>query len=75
MDKINEDFAYNLKASLSTVSLNHGHGEQTCGYQGGGGSGMDLEFGVKRCKLLPLKWIINEILLYSTGNYIWRMIM
>ena len=36
----------------------------------GRGSGMDLEFGVNRCKLLPLEWISNEILLYSTGNHI-----
>ena len=43
----------------------HGHGEQTCGCQGGGGgSGMDWESGVHRCKLLPLEWISNEILLY-----------
>ena len=34
---------------------NHGHGEQVCGCQGGGGgSGMDWEFGVNRCKLLLL---------------------
>ena len=49
----------------------HGLREQICGCQrgeGGGGSGMDWEFGVKRCKLLPLEWISNEILLYSTGN-------
>ena len=50
---------------------NHGLGEQTCGCQeGGGGSGMDWELGVKRCKLLPLEWISNEILLCSTGNYV-----
>ena len=50
---------------------NHGHGEQTCGSQGwGGGSGMDWEFGVNRCKLLHSEWVSNEILLYSTGNYI-----
>ena len=48
---------------------NHGHGKQTCGCRGGG-SGMDWEAGVNRCKLLPLEWISNEILLYSTGNYI-----
>ena len=36
----------------------------------GGGSGMDWEFGVNRCKLLPLDWISNEILLGSTGNYV-----
>ena len=40
-----------------------------------GGSGMDWEFGVNRCKLLPLEWISNEILLYSTGNYIWSLMM
>ena len=49
---------------------NHGQGEQTCGCQGGGGgSGMDSEFGVNRCKLLPLEWMSNEILLCTTGNY------
>ena len=37
---------------------------------GGEGSGMDWEFGVNRCKLLHLEWISNEVLLYSTGNYI-----
>ena len=26
--------------------------------------------GVNRCKLLPLEWISNEVLLYSMGNYI-----
>ena len=48
---------------------NHGLGKQTCVCQGGcGGSGMDWELVVNRCKLLPLEWISNEILLYSTGN-------
>ena len=36
---------------------------------GGGRSGMDWEFVINRCKLLPLEWISNEILLYGTGNY------
>ena len=31
---------------------------------------MDWGSEVKRCKLLPLEWIINEILLYSAGNYV-----
>ena len=31
---------------------------------------MDGEFGVRRCKPLPLEWISNEVLLYSTGNSI-----
>ena len=35
-----------------------------------GGSGMDWEFGVSRYQLLHLEWISNEVLLYSTGNYI-----
>ena len=47
------------------------HRIQTCGCQGeGGGSGMDWEFGVSKCKLLQLEWISNEVLMYSTGNYI-----
>ena len=45
------------------------HREKTSGCKGGG-SGMDWEFGVSRCKLLHLEWISNEVLLYSTGNYI-----
>ena len=48
---------------------NHGYGEQTCSCQGGGGGGMEWELGVNRCKLLPVEWINNEILLYSIGNY------
>ena len=48
----------------------HRHGQQTCGCRGGregGGSGMDW---ANRCKLLHLEWIDNEVLLYSTGNYV-----
>ena len=49
----------------------HALGEQFCGCQGEGeASGMDWEFGVTRCKLLPLEWISNDILMHSTGNYI-----
>ena len=36
----------------------------------GGGRGRAWEFGVSRCKPLHLEWISNEILLYSTVNYI-----
>ena len=36
----------------------------------GGGSGMDWEFGVSRCKLLHLEWIGNEIPLYRPRDYI-----
>ena len=54
----------------------HGLGEQTCSCQGGrGGSRMDWESGVNRCKLLHLEWISNEILLYSTMNYIYSLMM
>ena len=38
-----------------------------------GGNGMDWEFGVSRCKLLHLEWISNEVLLYSTENYIYSL--
>ena len=52
------------------------HGKQTCGCQGGmGGSGMDGEFGVSKGKLLHLEWLSNEILLYSTGNYIQSLLI
>ena len=47
----------------------HRHREQTCGCQGGGNR-MDWELGFGRCKLLHLKWISSEVMLYSTGNYI-----
>ena len=40
------------------------------GGEGGGGSGMDREYAIGRCKLLPLERISNVVLLYSTGNYI-----
>ena len=50
----------------------HRHREQTCGCQGGRGSGggMDWEFGISRCKLLCIEWINNKVILYSIGNYI-----
>ena len=30
---------------------------------------MDWGLGITRCKLLHLEWISNEVLLYSTENY------
>ena len=36
---------------------------------------MDGGLGISRCKLLPLEWISNEILLCSTGNYIQPLVM
>ena len=47
---------------------NHGHEEETRGCWGVGGSGMDWEFGVNRCKLQPMEWI-------STGSYAWSLVM
>ena len=35
-----------------------------------GENGMDWKFGMSRCKLLHLERISNEVLLYSTRNYI-----
>ena len=46
----------------------HGHREETCGQ--GGGTGMDWELGVNRCKLLHLEWIDKKVLPYDTGNSI-----
>ena len=36
---------------------------------------MDGLLGVHRCRLLPLEWISNEILLCSSGNYVWSFVM
>ena len=75
------DIAYNwnLISSKNEHLLrkeNHGLGEQTCGcLMGGGGSRREWEFEVNRCNLLPLEWMSNGILLYSTGNYIWSLMM
>ena len=37
--------------------------------QGGWGE-MVWEFGINTCKPLYIRWVNNEVLLYSTGNYI-----
>ena len=42
---------------------------------GGGGSGVDGESGVSRCKLFHLEWISNEVRPYSTGNDIQPPVM
>ena len=55
------------------VSFTDSQTEQTCGCQGGkggGGSRMNREFGISRCRLLHLQWINNKVLLHSTGNCI-----
>ena len=55
----------------------HRHEEQMCGCQGaeGGGSVIDWEYGVSRCKLLHSEWIKNEVLLYSTGRCAQSLVM
>ena len=63
------------QTNLSTEQKQPHRHKQTYGCQGGGGvegggSGMDREFGVSKCKLLHLERISNEVLLCSTGNYI-----
>ena len=37
--------------------------------KGKGGGGISWEFGISRYKLLYIKYIINKVLLYSTGDY------
>ena len=61
------------KISLESVSkqkMEDEYREQIVIAKGKGGrSVMDGEFGAGRYKLLHLKWISIEILLYSTGKY------
>ena len=40
-----------------------------------GEGGINEEFGINRYTLLYIKWIKNEDLLYSTGNYIQYLII
>ena len=34
-----------------------------------------LKFGISRCTLVYVKWIKNEVLRYSTGNYIQYLVI
>ena len=36
---------------------------------------MGRGFGVRRCTLLHLEWISNEIVPYSAGNYMQSLVM
>ena len=57
-----KEFIYKRETDLET--------QRTCSCQGeGGGRRMDWEFGISRCKPLYIKWINNEVLLYSEGNH------
>ena len=48
----------------------HGHGEQTCGCQGSRGELLWTQSWGLVDANLHLEWIRDEILLYSTENYI-----
>lgn len=62
---------YGTNEYIYKTEIDHGHGEETYSCQGGRGrEWMDWELGVGRCKFLHLEWIIHEVLLYSTGDYI-----
>ena len=46
------NLTYGTNEHIYRKEITNGHGEQTCGFQGGeGGSGMDWEFGASRQKL------------------------
>ena len=53
----------------------HRHREEIYDCQGGGGSGMDRELRVGKCKLLHLEWISNGVLHCSIGNYIQSLVL
>ena len=66
-------YMWNLKYGTNEPTYKtgktHRHGEQIYSCQGGGGgSGMDGEFGVAGCQLLPLEWVGPGALLNSTGK-------
>ena len=54
----------------SRVAQSYRHGEQSCGFQGAGGIGIDGELGVDRCKILHLEWISNGYIVFigSSGR-------
>ena len=43
--------------------------------RGRGVVGMDGKFEISRCKLFYIEWINNQVLLYSTRNYIQYPVM
>ena len=62
---------YDANEIIDETEQNHGHGEQTSGFQGEGGSSRDgVEGWVSRYKLLYIEWIDNKVLMCSTDNYI-----
>ena len=72
-DKCDNIYMWNLKCRVSEHLWNRFRpSDQTCGCQGGErrGSRMDWDLGAGRCKLLYIKWVYNQAVWYSTGNYI-----
>ena len=66
-------YIWNLKYGMNEsnkTETDHSESRIVVARGDGGGSGMNGEFGVGRCKLLHLAWISSGILLYSTGNYV-----
>ena len=47
----------------------HRHREQACGCQGERQGVINWEFGLSRCKVLYIERTNNQVLLYTTGNY------
>ena len=70
MISLTSGIQYMAQMNLSTEKIMDWENTVVVAKGAGGGSGMEWEFEVNGCKLLPLEWISNEILLYSTGNYI-----
>ena len=64
----------NMAQMNQSTEQTHRHGEQTYGCQGGG-RGINWGFGGSICKLLHLEWVSNEVLLFSTGNYIQSLVI
>ena len=58
------------------VKQTHRLREQNYGYQGGRvGEGIVRESRIDMYTLLYFKWITNEDLLYSTGNYVQYLVI
>ena len=54
----------------------HRHKEKICCHGGVGRVWDGLgSLGMGRCKLLQLEWVVNEVLLFSTGNYIQSLVI
>ena len=65
------EFKIEYKLTYLKQKQTHRYRQQTCGCQEGGiREGKDWDIWIIRDKLLYIRWINNNVLLYSTGNYI-----